>query len=96
MDYRRREEIFSKDIITVEELSEVLGMNYQMAAKTMRKIKSYSDRLKIQGKVHTEDYMDYFNIKPSARYYTDIAGDFDLERAKIDIFRERRKENEFI
>ncbi len=69
MTYERREEILSKDSLTIEELGELLGgMNYQTAAKVMRNIKRKSDRLGILGRIHTEDYLDAFGIERSPRY----------------------------
>lgn len=73
MTYSRREEIFSKDYISIEELSEILGLCYSDSAKMIRDIKRGLEsqgktiRLKTQGKVHVQDYLDYFNL-PSARY----------------------------
>lgn len=78
MTYARREEIFSKDYLTIADLQELLGLKYQGAAEMMRTIKRELDmnpkyngqgvRLDIQGKLHTQDYLDYFNIKSLERY----------------------------
>ncbi len=72
MDYIKREEIFSKDCLSIEDLSILLGLNYQTAARVMRQIKFKFDRLQIQGKLHVEDYFKYFNIADRTRY---IKGD---------------------
>lgn len=58
-----REEIFAKDYITVEELMFLLGVAYQTACKKMRDIKRFNDRLKIKGKVHTQDYIEFYELK---------------------------------
>ena len=65
MTYVRREEIFSKDYITTQELQELLGFkNRSQASAKMNEIKRVvGDRLKIQGKIHVEDYIEFFNIK---------------------------------
>jgi hypothetical protein len=63
-----RTEIFDKDVITIEDLQHLLGLTYQVAARKMREIKFHSDRLGIQGKIHTEDYFDYFRITDKQRY----------------------------
>ena len=63
-----REEIFSKDYLTIKDLQELLGLDYNSSAKLIRQIKFKYDRLGIQGKIHTEDYFDYFNILDRQRY----------------------------
>ena len=78
MTYAKREEIFSKEYLTIADLQELLGLEYQGAAKIMRTIKrelnmnpKYNGqgiRLDLQGKLHTQDYLDYFNIKSLERY----------------------------
>jgi hypothetical protein len=64
MTYARREEIFSKEYLSIKDMQELLGMKYQDAAKTMRDIKRRTDRLGIRGKIHVQDYLDYFKIPP--------------------------------
>lgn len=68
MTYEQREKIFSKEYICIEDMQVLLGLTYQDAAKMIRDIKRKSDRLHIRGKVHTQDYFDYFGIK--AERYT--------------------------
>lgn len=70
MDYKRREEIFSKDHITTQELQELLGFKtLGEASSMMTKIRlKVGDRLGIRGRIHTEDYFEYFGIKPTDRY----------------------------
>lgn len=67
MTYAEREAIFSKEYLSIQDLGTLLGLNYQMAAKRMRDIKRRSDRLGIQGKIHVQDYLDYFEL-PVERY----------------------------
>ena len=71
MTYARREEIFSKDIITIPELQEILALpSYQEAAKMMRNIKRRFNRFPQNGKLHVEDYKAYFEIsEDNQRYY---------------------------
>lgn len=64
MTYAEREAIFSKDYLTIADLETLLGLTYQMAAKRMRDIKRRSDRLGIQGKIHVQDYLEYFDLPP--------------------------------
>jgi hypothetical protein len=78
MTYARREEIFSKDYLTIEDVQVILGLEYQGAAKMIRDIKRELEmnpkfngqgvRLDIQGKLHVQDYLDYFNITSFERY----------------------------
>ena len=68
MTYDEREKIFSKDYLTIQDVEALLGLTYQCAAKIIRQIKFKCDRLGIQGKLHVEDYFDYFNITDRLRY----------------------------
>ena len=64
MTYAMREEIFSKEYLSIEDVQELLGMSYDDAARTIRNIKHRTDRLGIRGKLHVQDYLDYFQIPP--------------------------------
>ena len=68
MSFAEREKIFSKDYITIKDLQLLLGLSYQVAARKMREIKFKHDRLGVLGKIHTEDYFEYFGIKDKQRY----------------------------
>ena len=65
MTYARREDIFSKDVITTSELQELLNFsNRPQASKKMGEIKRVvGDRLKEKGRLHIEDYLEFFKIK---------------------------------
>ena len=65
MTYARREEIFSKDVITVAELQEIMSFtNRAQASQKLNEIKRVvGDRLGIEGKLHVEDYFEFFKIK---------------------------------
>jgi serine/threonine protein kinase HipA of HipAB toxin-antitoxin module len=43
-------------------------MTYQVSARLMREMKRKFDRLGMEGKIHTEDYFEYFNITDKQRY----------------------------
>ena len=47
MTYSEREQIFSKDYLTIADMQELLGLSYGDAAKVIREIKRKSDRLGI-------------------------------------------------
>lgn len=68
MTYARREEIFSKETMTITEFGEVMNLSYQMAARTIRDIKRVSNRPQIQGKLLVEDFFDYYGITDKQRY----------------------------
>ena len=74
MTYARREEIFSKDVITVSELQEIMGFgNRAQASQKINEIKrTVGDRLRMEGKIHIEDYLEYFNITDKQRYVKPI------------------------
>ena len=65
MTYTEREQIFSKDYITTQELQALLGYsNISGASAKMSEIKRVvGDRLGVKGKIHVEDYLAYFKIK---------------------------------
>ena len=67
MTIEQRKEMFSKDFLTVADIQELLGLDYQTAAKIMRNIKRKSNRLDIRGKIHVQDYLDAFGL-PVERY----------------------------
>lgn len=77
MSYEEREKIFAKDYLTIKDLEALLGVTYQVAARIIRQIKFKYDRLKIQGKIHVEDYFDYFNITDRKRYVKQEVNDND-------------------
>ena len=60
MTYLQREKIFAKEYLTITDIQELLGMSYQDAARTIRNIKRKFDRLQVRGKIHVQDYFDYF------------------------------------
>ena len=74
MTPERRNEIFSKEVLTTAELAEILNINRTYASTLMFNIKQNSDRLKaitgmtIKGKCHIQDYLDYFELKDTDRY----------------------------
>ena len=64
MTYEQREKIFSKDYITTQELQELLGFStLSSASEKMSQIRRVvGDRLGVKGKIHTEDYFEFFGI----------------------------------
>lgn len=80
MTYEEREKIFSKDYLTIPDVQALLGLTYQCAAKMIRQIKFKFDRLGIQGKLHVEDYFEYFNIADRQRYIKQEVKDNAIRR----------------
>ncbi len=67
-----RVEIFSKDYLTIEDIGFLLGLNYNNSAEKIREIKFNHDRLKLKGKIHIEDYFEYFGITDRTLYKGEI------------------------
>ena len=68
MTYARREEIFSKETMSIKEFGEIMNLSYQMAARVIRDIKRVSNRPQIQGVLLVEDFFDYYGITDKQRY----------------------------
>ena len=72
MTFDRRNEIFSKEALSIDDVKELMGVSYDTAQKLIQTIRRRHDRLNIQGKVHVQDYIEYFHLPPE-RYYQPIA-----------------------
>lgn len=65
MTYAEREEIFSKEALDVNDMMKLYGISVNSASALMVKIRTkVGDRLGIKGKVHVQDYLDYFSLTP--------------------------------
>ncbi len=73
MTYERREQILAKEVITTSEFAELFGISYSDASSQINAIKRRIEadgkivRIKKQGKLHVQDYLDCFGIQ-SNRY----------------------------
>lgn len=67
MTIEKRNEILSKDYLDINDIMQLLGLSYGDAAEIIRTIKRKTDRLHKQGKIHVQDYIDYYNLDV-ARY----------------------------
>ena len=72
MTFKEREEIISKDALSIKDIESLLGLGYQSSAKLIRQIKLRQDRLRIEGYIHIEDYFEYFGITDKTRYGREI------------------------
>ncbi|MBP3491787.1 MAG: hypothetical protein J6K47_00825 [Clostridia bacterium] len=74
MTYARRDEIFCKDFLDIKDIEDLLGLSYGDAAEVIREIKRWGElsgrpvRLNVKGKIHVQDYFDYFRIENVGRY----------------------------
>lgn len=74
MTYARREEIFSKEVITTSELAELLNLSYSNASTELNGIKRFisskggTPRILTSGKLHVQDYLDVFRLN-GERYF---------------------------
>ena len=68
MDFKRREEITSKDVMTIDEICELMCCTKSQASTIITEIKNklakegVEPRLNIRGKIHTQDYLDFFRL----------------------------------
>lgn len=69
MTYEMRERIFSKEVLTIADVMLLFGLNYQPAAQLVRNIRRKHDRLGLEGKLHVQDYLDYFNLNGNDKRY---------------------------
>lgn len=83
MTYERREEIFSKEVLTIKDVQELFGVDYGTASSIIRQIKFKYDCLQIQGKVHIADYCRYFDIPVGTRYLAKETSEMDVLVAKM-------------
>ncbi len=70
MDYKRREELFSKEALHIADIQELFGMKYDSAAKIIRdmklkrKIQGRMLRINVDGYIHTADYLEEIGFDP--------------------------------
>lgn len=65
MTYSEREAIFSKEALNGEDIMKLFGVCRTEATKIMQQIKHKTgDRLGVQGRIHVQDYLDYFALSP--------------------------------
>ena len=72
MTFKEREEIFSKDVLSISDFEKITGMSRPASAKLIRQIKFKYDTLGIEGYLHIEDYFKYFGITDKIRYCKEI------------------------
>lgn len=71
MTQEERKEMFAKDYLNTGDIEKLLGVKAHKAMNIMKTIRFHSDRLGINGKVHVQDYLDYFHLDPKQYYRTE-------------------------
>lgn len=69
MTYAMRESVFSKEVLSIGDIMLVCGMSYQAAAQLIRNVRRKCDRLGLEGKLHVQDYLDYFGLDGNSERY---------------------------
>lgn len=67
MTQKEREEIFSKEVLTADDMCKLFEVAKPTGYQIIREIKARCDRLHIKGVVHVQDYIDYYRL-PQARF----------------------------
>lgn len=71
MTYEEREAIFAKEALDKRDIMALFDVCTNEASKIMQQIKRKTgDRLGVKGKLHVQDYLDYFGLKAGNRYST--------------------------
>lgn len=69
MTLAQRREMFAKDYLDLTDLTMLLGICYTRASEIVREIKfNTRDRLRTRGRVHVQDYLDYYHLDPKSYY----------------------------
>lgn len=69
MTYEEREQIFSKEVITIQEFAKLFSCSLSEASVKMNDIKRrVGDRCGIKGKIHVQDYIDCYKLNDLERY----------------------------
>lgn len=69
MTFEEREQIFAKEVLSLQDIQGLLGFTYQQASAFVNTVKRsfiYNDvplRIDMKGRLHTQDYLDYFKIQ---------------------------------
>lgn len=76
MTYEEREAIFSKEALSVADVQALFGVCKSEATNIMNTIRRQTgDRLKVQGKIHIEDYLKHFGIKANRYIQKQVVSD---------------------
>lgn len=65
MTYEQRERIFSKDYLSLSDFMEITGYCKTQASQTMTRIRRQYNRLEVEGRIHVQDYFDFYGLNPA-------------------------------
>jgi len=67
MTYSEREAIFSKEVLSIKDIQALFDIPYPTAAELIRtiKFKLGGGRVPLLGKLHRQDYFEYFKLNPA-------------------------------
>lgn len=68
MTYEERNSIFAKEYLSYKDIAKLFDIDEASASTLLQTIKSHSDRLHKKGKIHIQDYFNYFGITNFERY----------------------------
>lgn len=65
MTFEEREQILSKDILSVKDVAKLLGQSEKYASEIMCNIKQSlrNPRTSERGKLHTQDYLEFYRLE---------------------------------
>ena len=70
MTYAEREKIVSKDAIRTSEIAELYDISLSEASQLVMQIKrTVGDRIGIKGRLHVQDYLDFFKLNGNDKRY---------------------------
>lgn len=70
-----RRNILAKDCLDIADIQQLMGFRYDLAAKFIRDTKRQITfgggklRLDIEGRLHTQDYLDFYNLDGNSSRY---------------------------
>lgn len=65
MTYEERERMFAKECLSTKDVAELFNVDGSQASQIIMQIKRrQGDRLGKKGKLHVQDYFDYFQLSP--------------------------------
>lgn len=88
MNYQEREEIFSKEVLHINDVSKLMDCSYSEACnliKTWKRKLQFKDkklRLEVSGRIHIHDYFDVMGINP------DHPGDRYFKKKEFSVYDE--------
>lgn len=84
MTQEERVRIFSKEVLSVKDIKLIFDCSQDTAYKTIREIKSTSDRLGLSGCCHVQDYIEHYKL-PIDRYLIFYVKPEDVNKSAITV-----------